>query len=104
MMAYAFTDEEIAYCNVAMSKPAPRAALEVIAEGCVIVEVTEAGRGLVIDTCYGQKLRDRGHKMGLSGGWPLLRAGMIDDAGKVTDKGRAFLALLCTLPNLAGEP
>ncbi|MDF2994520.1 MAG: hypothetical protein K0R27_157 [Xanthobacteraceae bacterium] len=77
-----------------MSKPAPLAALELIASGRVLIEVTRDG-DVAIDRFDGRVVRDDEHpgeKMRLAGGWPLYKAGMIDDFGLVTDAGRAALA------------
>ncbi|WP_322895204.1 MULTISPECIES: hypothetical protein [unclassified Yoonia] len=85
-----FTAERIAHCQAAMSKPAPRQALAFLASGRATVEIDQAGY-ILIDTVDGQSLRDNGRKMGLSGAWPLLAAGMVDQSGCVTDAGRELL-------------
>ncbi len=101
------TPEHINRCMEAMSKPAPRSALRLIASGRVIVEV--AGDGYVyIDRFDGKKIRDTDHpgedrKMGLAGAWPLFHAGMIDRFGVVTEAGRALLAPTPTPQTGEGE-
>jgi hypothetical protein len=77
-----------------MLKPAPRDALALIASGRVLIEVAEDG-SVTLDQLDGQPIRDPefpDRKMGLAGSWPLLKAGMIDRYGLVTDAGRALLA------------
>lgn len=93
-MAEAFSSEEIRKCVDAMAKPAPLDALRLIASGRVLVEVTHDGRDVLIDSLDGRPVRDPefpDRKMGLSGAWPLYRAGMIDRFGLVTDAGRDAL-------------
>lgn len=87
------TPEEIERCRAAMSKPAPREALALIASGRLVFEIEKSG-DIMIDTLDGKKLRDpdTGRKMGLSGAWPLYRAGMIDQFGRITDAGQELLA------------
>jgi len=90
-----FSPDEIARCVDAMAKPAPMEALRLIASGRVIIEVTQDGRDVMIDSYDGKPIRDPDfpdRKMGLSGAWPLYRAGMIDRFGLVTDAGRATLS------------
>lgn len=77
-----FTPEEIEKCKAAMSKPAPRQALEAIAGG-ILVELTKDRRDMLVTY--------RGERMFLGGAWPLYRAGMVDEFGCVTDAGHAYL-------------
>jgi hypothetical protein len=88
------TQDALARCVAAMSKPAPRDALALIASGRVTVEVRSDG-DCYLDTLNGKRVRDPGHPdmmMPIAGAWPLFRAGMIDQFGVVTDAGRALLA------------
>jgi len=90
-----FSAEELEKCRSAMDKPAPIEALKLIASGSVIVELTHDKRDLYLDSVNGRRVRDPefpNRKMLLSGGWPLYRAGMIDDFCVVTDAGRKVLA------------
>lgn len=85
-----FSQEEIRKCKEAMAKPGPLEALSLLASGRMTIELTKDKRDVVIDTLDGAPLRDPEfpeRKMGLSGAWPLYRAGMIDDAGGVTELG-----------------
>lgn len=94
-MTEQFTDEEIAKCKAAMSKPGPISALQLIASGRVLVEISRDRRDVLIDSLDGRPVRDPDHpdrKMGIAGAWPLYRAGMIDEFGLVTEAGRAHLA------------
>ncbi len=87
------TSAEIERCKAAMSKPGPLSALQLIASGRAVVEVTD--REVLIDTFDGRTVRDEDHpncKMVLAGSWPLLRARMIDRYGLVTPAGHAVLA------------
>lgn len=86
-----FTPEEVERCRAAMSKPAPLEALALIASGRLVFEIDASG-DIIIDTLDGKILRDNGRKMGLSGAWPLYRAGMIDQFGLLTDAGWEVLA------------
>lgn len=95
----AFTPEEVEHCKASMSKPAPQQALALIASGRLVVELSDDRRNVILDSIDGRKVRDEDYpgedrKCGLSGAWPLYRAGMIDTFGVVTPEGRAFLAAL----------
>lgn len=90
----AFTEDEIAHCKEAMVKSAPVEALQLIASGRAIVEMTADRRDIYIESLDGRVLRDPDHpdrKMLLSGAWPLYRAGMIDEFCLVTPEGYATL-------------
>lgn len=94
-MAFEFTAEEIEKCRSAMAKPAPIEALELIASGRVLIEISPDGRDVLLESLDGRKVRDpdaRDRKMGITGAWPLLRAGMIDEFGVITEAGRQKLA------------
>lgn len=92
-MTVKHSPEEIERCRAAMAKPAPREALALIASGRLVFEIDKSG-DIMIDTLDGIEVRDpdTGRKMGLAGAWPLHRAGMIDQFGRVTDAGRDFLS------------
>lgn len=88
-----YPEQEIARCKAAMELPAPLAALRQLASGRMVVELEGKERDVVIDTIDGRPVRDaEGRKMGMSGAWPLFRAGMIDEFGVVTEAGHAHLA------------
>ncbi|RWR14235.1 hypothetical protein [Paenirhodobacter populi] len=91
-MTLFFTPDEIDECRAAMMKPAPIGALALIASGRAVVELSDDRRNVYLDELDGRKMRDRGHKLSISGAWPLYRAGMIDDSCRVTDAGRKLLA------------
>lgn len=97
-MSGKLTDEaDVERCKAAMSKPGPMNALALIASGRVEVELYGPDRDVHIVTLDGKRVRDpefpndASRKMGLAGGWPLYRAGMIDQFGVVTPAGRAAL-------------
>lgn len=90
-MNFDFSDAEIERCKAAMGKPAPREALALIASSRVAVELSSDGRDVYLDQLDGMPVRDRGHKMSISGAWPLFRAGMIDVDCKVTDAGQQLI-------------
>jgi len=92
-----FTAEEIEKCKAAMSKPAPRQALELIGSGRAVIELTPDRRDVRIVELDGRPIIDDEHPhlppgMFLSGAWPLFRAGMIDEFGCITAAGRDLLA------------
>ncbi len=95
-MIESFSAEEIDRCREAMAKPAPRQALALIASGRVIVELSKDRRAVLVVEFDGEKVRDPDYpedrECGLSGAWPLYRAGMIDEFGVVTLAGRQLLA------------
>lgn len=76
----------------AMSKPAPAEALELLASGCVVAQLSADGKDVLLDTIHGKAVRDRGRMLAIAGAWPLYRAGMIDETCAITEAGRAFLA------------
>lgn len=94
-----FTPEEIEHCKASMSKPAPMEALALIASGRVVIELSRDRRNVSIIELDGRRLKDPDHPedmsrtLGLSGAWPLYRAGMINEYGVVTEAGRAALQL-----------
>ena len=90
-MNFDFSAAEIARCKAAMGKPAPRGALVLIASSRVVVELSSDGRDVYLDQLDGMPLRHNGHKMLISGAWPLFRAGMIDVDCKVTDAGQQLI-------------
>lgn len=81
-----------------MAKPAPRDALRFIASGRAVILVK--GTDIYLDTSNGRRVRhagddriaETGDMMVLGGAWPLIAAGMVDQFGCVTQKGREFLA------------
>lgn len=94
-----FTDDEISLCINAMDKPAPRQALELIASGRIIVSLSKDRREVYVETYNGELVRDPDfpdRKMGMAGAWPLFRAGMIDQFGCITQKGRDLLTSIRT--------
>lgn len=92
-----YTPEEVARCRAAMKKTGPLEALRAIAAGRLTVELTPDGRDLYVAEWDGRSVQDPGcsedpsRRMGLAGGWPLFRAGMIDEFGRITDAGRRAL-------------
>lgn len=90
-----FAPEEVKRCLDAMAKPAPQQALALIASGRLVFEF-DSSWDVLIDSLDGKAVRDpeTGRKMGLSGAWPLYRAGMLDHFGRVTDAGKQLLASL----------
>lgn len=92
-----FSDEEVAKCVEAMSKPSPLQALATIASGRVLIELSKDRRNVCIIALDGKRVRDPDYpndpsrKIGLAGAWPLYRAGMIDEYGVITPAGLALL-------------
>ncbi|GBR54331.1 MULTISPECIES: hypothetical protein [Acetobacter] len=89
-----FSKEEVEKCVQAMSRTACIEALELIASGFVIIELTSDRRDVYIDRLHGVEVRDPDNpcrKMLMSGAWPLFRAGMINQFGTVTPAGMKLL-------------
>lgn len=79
MTDFNFTDDEISRCKSAMDKPAPLACLRSIAAGELPATLSKDGRDLLIEY--------QGERMFVAGGWPLFRAGMIDERCRPTPLG-----------------